>query len=166
MCDQLDQDWFFFWRMQFFRGSPQRDICCGKKKERNRLGSLPHFEEPGQALPSSAINNKKRRPPGPLVFPNSRGNVQLLPDIYLQAWKPVLIAAKIVKPDGTPRLTFHSLRHFRASMLIADGCNPKEVMAEMGHSNISMTYDLYGHLFTDDDAHTRRAERAERLALS
>jgi integrase len=109
---------------------------------------------------------KMECPPGPLVFPNSRGNVQLLPDIYLQAWKPVLIAAKIVKPDGTPRLTFHSLRHFRASMLIADGCNPKEVMAEMGHSNISMTYDLYGHLFTDDDAHTRRAERAERLALS
>jgi integrase len=118
------------------------------------------------AVSTISSNNKKRRPPGPLVFPNSRGNVQLLPDIYLQVWKPVLIAAKIVKPDGTPRLTFHSLRHFPASMLIADGCNPKEVMAEMGHSNISMTYDLYGHLFTDDDAHTRRAERAERLALS
>ena len=34
----------------------------------------------------------------------------------------------------------------------------------MGHSNIAMTYDLYGHLFTDEDADTRRAERAERLA--
>ena len=107
---------------------------------------------------------KMECPPGQLVFPNSRGNVQLLPEIYLQAWKPVLIAAKIVKPDGTPRLTFHSLRHFRASMLIADGANPKEVMVEMGHSNIAMTYDLYGHLFTDDDAHARRVERAERLA--
>jgi hypothetical protein len=28
-----------------------------------------------------------------------------------------------------------------------------------------MTYDLYGHLFTDEDADTRRAERAERLAI-
>ena len=49
-------------------------------------------------------------------------------------------------------------------MLIEDGANPKEVMVEMGHSNIAMTYDLYGHLFTDADADTRRAERAERLA--
>jgi hypothetical protein len=49
-------------------------------------------------------------------------------------------------------------------MLIKDGANPKEVMVEMGHSNIAMTYDLYGHLFTDEDADTRRAERAERLA--
>ena len=46
---------------------------------------------------------------------------------------------------------------------IEDGANPKEVMVEMGHSNIAMTYDLYGHLFTDEDADTRRAERAERL---
>ena len=45
-------------------------------------------------------------------------------------------------------------------MLIEDGANPKEVMVEMGHSNIAMTYDLYGHLFTDEDADTRRAERA------
>jgi integrase len=49
-------------------------------------------------------------------------------------------------------------------MLIEDGANPKEVMVEMGHSRIAMTYDLYGHLFTDEDADTRRAERAERLA--
>jgi integrase len=49
-------------------------------------------------------------------------------------------------------------------MLIDDGANPKEVMVEMGHSNIAMTYDLYGHLFTDEDADTRRAQRAERLA--
>ena len=49
-------------------------------------------------------------------------------------------------------------------MLIEDGANPKEVMVEMGHSNIAMTYDLYGHLFTDADADSRRAELAERLA--
>ena len=51
-------------------------------------------------------------------------------------------------------------------MLIEDGANPKEVMVEIGHSNIAMTYDLYGHLFTDEDADTRRAERSERLAIN
>jgi hypothetical protein len=39
-------------------------------------------------------------------------------------------------------------------MLIEDGANPNEVMVEMGRSNIAMTYDLYGHLFTDEDADT------------
>ena len=97
--------------------------------------------------------------PGPFVFGNSKGKVQTLSDIHTGGWNPLQKAAKI------SRLNFHSLRHFRASMLIADGANPKEVMVEMGHSSIAMTYDLYGHLFTDDAAHTRRAERAERLAI-
>ena len=92
------------------------------------------------------------------------GTVQLLSDIHTTGWRPLQVAAKITKADGSPRLNFHCLRHFRASMLIEDGANPKEVMVEMGHSNIAMTYDLYGHLFTDEDADTRRAERAERLA--
>ena len=102
--------------------------------------------------------------PGPLVFGNKHGQAQSLSDIHLRGWRPLQIAAKITKPNGSPRLNFHCLRHFRASMLIEDGANPKEVMVEMGHSNIAMTYDLYGHLFTDEDADTRRAERAERLA--
>jgi integrase len=102
-------------------------------------------------------------PPGPLVFPTTLGTVQLLSDIHTSGWRPLQVAAKITKAAGSPRLNFHCLRHFRASMLI-DGANPKEVMVEMGHSNIAMTYDLYGHLFTDEDADTRRAERAERLA--
>ena len=102
--------------------------------------------------------------PGPLVFGNSLGQVQALSDIHQRGWRPLQVAAKITKADGSPRLNFHCLRHFRASMLIEDGANPKEVMVEMGHSNIAMTYDLYGHLFTDEDADTRRAERAERLA--
>ena len=103
-------------------------------------------------------------PSGPLVFPTTRGSVQLLADIHVKGWRPLQKAARITKADGSPKLNFHCLRHFRASMLIDDGANPKEVMVEMGHSNITMTYDLYGHLFTDAAADTRRAERAERLA--
>jgi integrase len=60
------------------------------------------------------------------------------------------------------RYRFHDLRHFRASCLIADGANPKEVMVEMGHASIQMTVDTYGHLFPEDAA-PRRA-RAEDIA--
>jgi integrase len=56
------------------------------------------------------------------------------------------------------------LRHFHASRLIADNANPKEVQVEMGHSSIKITYDVYGHLFQDEEADKRRTERADRLA--
>ena len=35
----------------------------------------------------------------------------------------------------------------------------------MGHDDISVTFDVYGHLFHDDDAKQRRKERAGRLDL-
>ena len=43
-------------------------------------------------------------------------------------------------------------------------CNPKDVQVEMGHADIQMTYNVYGHLFNDKDSNRRRSERSERLA--
>jgi integrase len=125
-----------------------------------RTISIPAF------LVTMLRNWKIECPPGQLVFPNTRGNVQSNADIHQRGWHPVQIAARVTKANGKPKLNFHCLRHFRASLLIEDGANPKEVMAEMGHANIAMTYDLYGHLFTDEDADKRRKERAERLAVA
>jgi integrase len=133
-------------------------IGSPKSVASRRTISLPSF------LVTMLRQWKIESSPGPLVFGNKHGQAQSLSDIHLRGWRPLQVAAKITKADGSPRLNFHCLRHFRASMLIEDGANPKEVMVEMGHSNIAMTYDLYGHLFTDEDADTRRAERAERLA--
>lgn len=46
----------------------------------------------------------------------------------------------------------------RASLEIDNGANPKEITTLMGHSSVKITYDVYGHLFSD---HTdRRAQRA------
>ena len=123
---------------------------------------------------------KIEAPKGPLAFGNSKGNAESLANIFNRAWKPVQIAAGVADlktdaagdivrdRDGRPvmrlRYNFHMLRHFRASMLIADDANPKEVQAEMGHSSIQITYDLYGHRFHDEEADRRRQERSERLA--
>ena len=57
---------------------------------------------------------------------------------------------------------FHDLRHFHASRLIASDANAKEVQVEMGHSSVQVSFDLYGHLFPDDDG--RRHQRSEQLA--
>ena len=58
-------------------------------------------------------------------------------------------------------MAFSDLRHFAASLLIEQGLSPKKVQGILGHANIAMTYDLYGHLFPtpeDDDAAMRQIE--------
>ncbi len=110
-----------------------------------------------------------------LVFPNGSGNVEHHPNIVNRGWEPTQIAAGVVYVDGKDkagnpikvpkgRYNFHSLRHAAASMFIESGMTPKRVQTVMGHSSIQVTFDVYGHLFSDEEA-DRRAMRTieERL---
>src|ERR1035438_10009040 len=54
---------------------------------------------------------------------------------------------RIAAKAGLPGVRFHDLRHFFASMLIAQGESAKYVCDQMGHSSIQVTFDTYGHLF-------------------
>lgn len=47
---------------------------------------------------------------------------------------------------GLDRTTMHALRHTFASTLIAAGVNAKAISTYMGHANIAITFDRYGHL--------------------
>lgn len=59
---------------------------------------------------------------------------------------------------GTPKpVTWHSLRHTFASLLIAQGEHPRYIMEQMGHSSIEVTMNVYGHLFPSTGK--RAAER-------
>ena len=44
-------------------------------------------------------------------------------------------------------------------MLIAAGAEPRTIMELMGHSSITITYDLYGHLFPG--AHDRTGQQLQ-----
>jgi len=57
-------------------------------------------------------------------------------------------------PDG---FTFHDLRHYLASLLIASGADIKTVQARMRHASARTTLDTYGHLWPDADESTRSA---------
>ena len=46
-----------------------------------------------------------------------------------------------------PRYGLHAFRHAAASLWIDQQVNPKRVQKWMGHSNIQVTFDTYGHLF-------------------
>ena len=47
----------------------------------------------------------------------------------------------------SPRVRTHDLRHTCASLLISLGAHPKAIQERLGHSDISVTLNLYGHLF-------------------
>jgi len=119
-----------------------------------------------------------------LVFPAADGEVESYVNITRHALVPTMLAAGIstpaldqhgqpkLGPDGRPVLTgkygWHSLRHFYASWCInrrVDGgleLPPKVVQERMGHASITMTMDVYGHLFprSDDGSELAAAEKA------
>jgi integrase len=47
---------------------------------------------------------------------------------------------------GLPRMRFHDLRHTCATLLMAQGVHPRLVMDILGHSQISLTMNLYSHV--------------------
>ncbi len=57
-----------------------------------------------------------------------------------------------------PHVRFHDLRHFFASMLIAQGESPKYVCDQLGHSSGQVTFEISGHLFP-----TARQEAARKF---
>lgn len=50
------------------------------------------------------------------------------------------------------RITLHECRHTYASFMIAAGCNAKALCVYMGHSSVTVTFDLYGHLMPGNEA--------------
>ena len=81
-------------------------------------------------------------------------------------------AASAWRIAGLDQITLHECRHTFASLMIAAGVNAKALSTYMGHANISITLDRYGHLMPGNeeeaagllDAYLERADTAARLA--
>lgn len=103
-----------------------------------------------------------------LVFANSKG----LPQHYntvIEFWQAAQVAAGVVDGAGKAKYSgLHALRHFFASWCInrkADGGRElplKTVQGWLGHSSVTVTADVYSHLFPrqDDAAELAAAESA------
>lgn len=59
--------------------------------------------------------------------------------------------------DLPEQFSFHDLRHYFASVLIASGASIKTVQARMRHASAKTTLDVYGHMWPDADESTRSA---------
>jgi integrase len=109
-----------------------------------------------------------------LVFPNGLGKVESHANFCNRGWYPMQIEIGLTKDtgeidgEGKPILRakygFHTLRHFFASWLLAEGFSLKKTQGMLGHATMAMTADTYGHLLPDLESDAAKMEAAA-LAL-
>ena len=61
------------------------------------------------------------------------------PDSMTQKW------LRFTKKHNLKHIRFHDLRHTCATAMLEAGIDPKTVQSRLGHANISITMDVYGH---------------------
>lgn len=106
--------------------------------------SLPQFVI--ESLQQHRIRQKEARlKAGPaweendLVFCNIYGR-------YLNSQSLFVLFSSLLKKAELPHMRFHDLRHSAATILLAMGVSPKVVQELLGHSNVTLTLNVYGHV--------------------
>ena len=92
------------------------------------------------------------------VFCTSRGT-------HLNPTRDVLDQLKaFLKKADLPDIRFHDLRHSAATLLLSLGVHPKVVQEILGHSQITMTMDIYSHVLPNmqQEAMSRLNEALEK----
>ena len=93
-----------------------------------------------------------------LVFPGREPDTVIGQSGVTGAFAQLQRKASVVDARGRPKYTFHSLRHFFASIMIELGHTSKWLQVTMGHENITLTLGTYGHLLPEaGDARSRMA---------
>ena len=94
-----------------------------------------------ETTPAVIASLGERGPDNAFVFTNTNSAPVNYQTFYADHWKPACEAANL-----HPRPTIHGLRHFAASHMLAQGADIFEVSRALGHSSVSITADVYGHL--------------------
>jgi len=128
-------------------------VKASKTRSGKRTISLPAIvvevlrDHHRQQLERCLLLGLGRPPDDALVFPapGPAGGLDG-PRAFSQRWG--YAAARL----GVPAITWHSLRHAHASMLIAAGLPITTVAARLGHATPAVTLAVYSRLFAKDDA--------------
>ena len=92
----------------------------------------------------------QKYPTEEMFLTNGWGTARCGPWIVERHMRDARAAAGL--PD---EFVFHDLRHYFASVLIADGADIKTVQARMRHASATTTLNTYAHLWPDADESTR-----------
>jgi integrase len=142
----------------------------------NKIGA-PKSEKSTRTVPLDGVTlealrawkvNSPNSKPDDYVLGTRTGHV-MSQDKMLDSLSAVMVAAKLVDGSGKPKYGLHALRHFFASWCInAKESGGRELPAKrvqelLGHSTITMTLDLYGHLFPDRGDRTELNDAVRQL---
>lgn len=133
-------------RRSCFRGT----MTSVKSKAGNRTIPMP------DALIDILVTHGKRTSMDGLLFKGRKGNNPInMSDFASRHLHPLL------KRLGIPRAGWHAFRHAQATALVNSGANPKIAQAQLGHSDVRVTLELYSHLVSTEHrkAVSRVAER-------
>ena len=93
-----------------------------------------------------------------LVFPNRLGRTMYATNLLDRSF------ARLLDMAGIDHIRFHDLRHTAATLLLGQGVHPKVVSEMLGHTNISITLDLYSH--TTPTMQREAAHAFDRILIS
>lgn len=114
-------------------------VLTTPKAEKTRTIKVPGFV-------ALELRRHLRDHAGGLLFGGRRGTPMMRRDqFYASAWKPALRAAGL--PED--RFVFHSLRHFCASQLLAEGAPLTAVAGHLGDT-VETVSRVYAHWLRDD----------------
>ena len=115
-------------------------------------------------IPKPTLHNLKKWrlkcPPTDLVFPNRDLHPTGYKKFTERQWRPSL------KKAGLPPVTFHSLRHFNDQFSTSDRPESKIYASQIGHSDVALILNRYGHLLRDSNFETQQHSMFENAIKS
>ena len=121
-------------------------VCKNKTKNASSYRSFPLIDEIKQLLLAERKKQTKNRKEfgkeyiqSPYVFVWDNGK-PFATEYVSQHFK------RLLEWNNLPHIRFHDLRHSCASILLSRGFTLKDVQEWLGHSDITLTANIYGHL--------------------
>lgn len=112
---------------------------------------LPDRDRLDRARVSAHVASMALSDPGEQLFRTQLGRLWQRNNAG-EEWRRIRQAAGL-----SADVTLHTLRHTYASNLIASGCDVVTVQRALGHSQPSITLNVYSHLWPSAEDHTRAA---------
>jgi integrase len=132
-------------------------LAGGTKTGRSRTVSLPPFLR--DALADHLARFGSPKDPDALAFTVEGGEAVRLSNYRNRVFHPACRRADILP---LPRV--HDLRHTAVAIAIKAGAHPMQIKEMVGHSSITVTFDVYGHLF--DTLHSRTGDAIDAIFRS
>jgi integrase len=121
------------------------------KSDAVRTVPIPAFlrDAAGEYLATRRSHLGRDLVPDDLVFPpiTTSNGVSRTPFLYAESIRRYILKPALADAGLPGTLRTHDLRHTCASLLISLGAHPRAIMERLGHSDITVTLNTYGHLF-------------------